>query len=172
VAAYPYGSESIIGVWRPESPNLDELLKFASFAWELGQHYGGFKVGAVGLFQGRVSFSDPEAREAFVFLGANTKQTPDSPKDCAEMKIMRIAEGSEAIVEEFVVLGKPRPEDTAPTLHPCEACRKLMRSHVHEGRVVRPTTRITCVNVEDGTIERFTLETLHAAHGESLSSDD
>lgn len=141
----------------PSDPTAAGFVAPATEARNGANHYNGFKVGALGYGGGRI------------FEGANTKPTADAAPDCAEMKIMRAAAEAGVILDGMVVVGQPRKEDTTPTLHCCgERCRPLMRGYIREGKVLRPDTRITCVNVLTSAVEEFTVESMHAAHGESL----
>jgi cytidine deaminase len=145
----------------PSDPIAAELVAPAMAARENGEHYNGFKVGCIGYHQ-------TDDGSVCRFEGANTKPTPHSKKDCAEMKVMRAADHAGVILRGLVVVGQPRVEDDTLTLHPCEACRELMRYYIKKRRVIESTTSITCVNALTAHVEDFTVAELFVAHGEFL----
>lgn len=143
---------------------IKDLLSHAKRARKKARHYNKFRVGATAWF--------PKAGGKIgIFKGANTKKTPETPKDCAEMKIFRAANRRKKILDGIVVVGVPRAEDTAPTLHPCEECRRQIRHYLATGRVVREDTYVICVNAETAFVEIFTVRSLIEAHGEELIDD-
>jgi cytidine deaminase len=135
-----------------------KLVAPAMQARENGRHYSGFKVGCMGCGSG-----------GEIFHGANLKLTKESSPVCAEEFVMQQAEEAGVLLDVMVVTGRPRDEDTTPTLHCCgERCRPAMRRRIREGRAIKPDTHLTFVNSETGHIEEFTIESLMQAHGESL----
>lgn len=148
----------------PENPIVAKLVPLAAAARDKGEHYADFKVGCIGYY------ADDDGNVC-VIEGANTKLTPLEEKHCAEKKVLRVADRSDIMLDGLIVFGLPRKEDVAPTLHPCEACRKLLWYYVKQGRAIQLTTQIICVNAHNGEIEHFTVAELLAAHRESLEDD-
>lgn len=67
----------------------------------------------------------PNGTRYRLFPGVNMKPRRDGPTFCAEQGALSsaLANGHIHIVG-LVVIGKPREEDTTPTLHPCWVCRR------------------------------------------------
>ena len=101
------------------------LIRLARQAASRANSYRGFKVGCVVLGW--------DGRDYKTFLGANIKPVEGGPKVCAEPQAIGSARaaGCELVVA-IMVSGKPQIDHGSgfepPTLHPCEACRFLMRN--------------------------------------------
>lgn len=144
----------------PADPRARALVAPAIEARKNGNHYNGFHVGAVG--------SDGAGH---IYQGANFKPTKDAAPKCAEQFVFEAVEAAGATLEVLVIVGIPREEDATPTLHCCgERCRPRMRQLIREGKVLKPTTRIICVNAANSHVEEFTVESLMKAHGETLNN--
>lgn len=127
---------------------------------ECAHHYNGFNVSCVG-WAGKQ-----------LLIGVNVKPTKESAPVCAEEQVMLQAETLGVMLDGMVIVGEPRQEDVENglrTLHCCgERCRPAMRRRNKSGKVVRPDTVLICVNPQTLDKEEFTVEALHAFHGESL----
>ncbi|MBC7836313.1 hypothetical protein H7X87_00845 [Acetobacteraceae bacterium] len=102
------------------------------------------------------------------FKGANTKHSCESPKDCGEMKDMRAAHRAGVILTGFLVLAEPQPDHGSgllfKTLHPCEACRKMMRGL--KGAVVHEDARVITINARTCECQVLYMRELMRLHGE------
>lgn len=100
-----------------------------------------------------------------VFLGANMKANPNTPKVCAEMTALggAIAEGYTRILG-ICVAGIPQPDADSgvesATLHPCSVCRTYLATIPQ----VAADTRVFTVHNGSGVIEHHTVATLLALH--------
>jgi len=127
----------------PESLS-ERLRRFASAQWNLywravkmheegkRHSYRQFGVGAAALaFRPDRHITEGQAS---LFLGYNSKETPNGPRHCAERRVFEKAfsAGYKQIVG-MVVVRPYQPDDDSghkcTTLHPCRECRVMMTFH-------------------------------------------
>ena len=121
-----------------------------------------FAVGCVGVSKASGCVSTFEA--------ANSRPDPSYPKNCAEMRVLRMAKEAGVELLAILVIGDPQPDErsgvVSPTLHPCGECRDKMEAEVGRvGGAVRLGTPIFTVRASDHFMECHTVEELFRVHG-------
>ncbi len=125
-------------------------------------HYDGFLVGAVGIGL-KPSAGRKNGYTWCAYADHNTKPHQKDTKYCGEMRVMRTADEEECICfVGIVVVGNLRKEDKTRTLHPCEACRALMRRKYRF--LFHPTTIVLTATPGAKIREVHTVEALMNAH--------
>lgn len=99
-----------------------------------------------------------------VYKGANIKPAKEVPKICAEMTaVMGAMQDGFSRIVGMSIVGQPREEDTAPTLHPCEQCRLTFKSMP----LIRPDTWLLLARPkgeDEFDIEEMTMQQMWDLH--------
>ena len=144
------------------------LIRRARKAAARANSWRGFRVGCAVLAWNGKKYQS--------FVGANVKPVDGGSKFCSEWQAIGTAraEGFHLIVA-VVVSGKPQMDQRSgfepPTLHPCEACRFLMRNI---SEILDDTIILTVCNSEGPEEEMSFLELweLHRYHEKQRSSQE